>query len=542
MNRILKGLMFAGAAICANLQAADQLAPSVAPPGGLIAQEVPMFVSFGFDDNGFSGDPAAGNGVGGMKWAIELFKNRTNPPGVGNPGTFDGMPARVTFFLTCGYATNITVESPYYVKKIWREAYTDGHEIGNHTMTHATGGRTRSEAGWQQQINDCQQFLSAPFDANEQPGAINPNSGIGVPVNQIKGFRTPFLEFNDNTFKAMQQAGFTYDSSIEEGWQFGQNGGQHNWPYTLDFGSPGNEVKVGWGNSEPISTYPGFWEIPVYPFIVPDDASAAAYGINYSLRDKAAAAVSWFDVNTGKITGFDYNLMYFYPFNKQELLAVFKHTLDVRLAGNRAPMMIGAHTDYYNDSNSPDAAMRREVIAEFVDYAMSKPEVRFVRYDQLLDWMRTPVALDPNGPVYYQVSAEVVAHEVPGNQCTEPAWSASSVYVGGSRVSHSNAIWQAKWWTQGDEPGAASWGPWNHIEACNGTVIEYYGSVSPASAVAVEEGQTQIFSFVPDSGYEVDYVEVNGIIQPHPGSSNSFTLGPVNADANLKVRFKQTTP
>ncbi|MFC3031598.1 lytic polysaccharide monooxygenase [Pseudoalteromonas fenneropenaei] len=36
-----------------------------------------------------------------------------------------------------------------------------------------------------------------------------------------------------------------------------------------------------------------------------------------------------------------------------------------------------------------------------------------------------------------------------------PAWSASSTYVGGNRVSHNGADYQAKWWTQGEEPGKA---------------------------------------------------------------------------------------
>ncbi|WP_305038255.1 glycosyl hydrolase family 18 protein [Agromyces endophyticus] len=40
------------------------------------------------------------------------------------------------------------------------------------------------------------------------------------------------------------------------------------------------------------------------------------------------------------------------------------------------------------------------------------------------------------------------------------AWSATTAYVAGSVVSYGGATYKAKWWTQGDTPGAAQWGPW----------------------------------------------------------------------------------
>ena len=36
----------------------DERAPSQDPPGGLAPEQVPMFVTLGFDDNGYSGCPA----------------------------------------------------------------------------------------------------------------------------------------------------------------------------------------------------------------------------------------------------------------------------------------------------------------------------------------------------------------------------------------------------------------------------------------------------------------------------------------------------
>lgn len=41
-----------------------------------------------------------------------------------------------------------------------------------------------------------------------------------------------------------------------------------------------------------------------------------------------------------------------------------------------------------------------------------------------------------------------------------PAWSASATYTAGKCVSFNGQIYTAKWWTQGEQPGAAQWGPW----------------------------------------------------------------------------------
>ncbi|MEI1232885.1 glycosyl hydrolase family 18 protein [Enterococcus mundtii] len=43
------------------------------------------------------------------------------------------------------------------------------------------------------------------------------------------------------------------------------------------------------------------------------------------------------------------------------------------------------------------------------------------------------------------------------------AWDASTVYLLGDRVTHLGNTYQAKWWTQGDEPGTQQWGPWELI-------------------------------------------------------------------------------
>ncbi|TYP74038.1 carbohydrate-binding protein [Paenibacillus methanolicus] len=52
--------------------------------------------------------------------------------------------------------------------------------------------------------------------------------------------------------------------------------------------------------------------------------------------------------------------------------------------------------------------------------------------------------------------------------CTAPAWSASAAYSGGAQVTHQNKLWQAKWWTSGEEPGTTGqWGVWEDKGACD---------------------------------------------------------------------------
>ncbi|RQG99214.1 PKD domain-containing protein [Natrarchaeobius oligotrophus] len=46
-----------------------------------------------------------------------------------------------------------------------------------------------------------------------------------------------------------------------------------------------------------------------------------------------------------------------------------------------------------------------------------------------------------------------------------PEWDPDTVYTGGDRVIHEGYVWEANWWTRGDEPGeGGEWGPWDQIE------------------------------------------------------------------------------
>jgi peptidoglycan/xylan/chitin deacetylase (PgdA/CDA1 family) len=358
----------------------DNVAPSASPPAGLKPAQVPMLIAFGFDDNGHAD---------GFQWALDEFGKLMNP---------DGTPARATFYITSTYAGNGAVNDPALMKKVWRQAFMTGFEVGDHSVTHPMG-HSYSEEQWRTEIQGCIDTLTKPYDPMEMVWQNDMTKGVGMPREQIYGFRTPYLDYNANVFSVLKALGFHYDASIEEGYEKGQDGTNFLWPYTLDNGSPGNDAVVAWPESThaPAGKHPGLWELPLHVVIVPPDAEAAKYGVPAGLRGKLKMLKSYYNVDTGFITGLDWNMWYEYGLTKAEFVATMKYTLDLRLRGNRAPLMFGVHSDIYAtmNENAPhaSAADRRAAVDEFLRYALTKPDVRLVTMKQTLDWVRNPTAL-----------------------------------------------------------------------------------------------------------------------------------------------------
>jgi len=144
------------------------------------------------------------------------------------------------------------------------------------------------------------------------------------------------------------------------------------WPFTMD-----GPFLPGFSNKG-VMPVPGMWQFPVYTF-------------NRIMEQMAAT-----------VTGFDFNL---WTKNQSEagfaFADVLKQSLDQRLAGNRSPFAVGLHTDVYSQHNQDANATwsnfsfeaRRQALGDFIEYALTKPEVRLVTYRQLIGWMRRPTAL-----------------------------------------------------------------------------------------------------------------------------------------------------
>lgn len=530
----------------------DNRPSSQNPPGGLLVSEAPQFVSIGFDDNGYSGLAGSG-GDGGFAWSTDFFRGLRNPAGSGKASTFDGTPARVSYYFTTAYIDRTMSESPVYLKRAWRQAYVDGHEVGNHTVEHADGTNF-DLARWNSEMSTCRTWLTKPFDPNEATFSPDPTKGPGFKAEDLFGFRSPFLNYNAATFQAIRANGITYDNSIEEGWQPAHTGSNYTWPYTLNSGSPGNEYLASIGLKGAIGTHAGVWEMGTHPVIVPPDSKLAQYGLTSSLRAKVKSNIPGFDLSSGKLTALDYALWVQAKMTKAEFLATLKYTLDLRLAGNRAPFTFGAHTDEYSPKYTfaPNATprQRQEGIEEFIRYALSKAEVRVVPFHHIINWMRSPVALGGPGIVRHPITATVKPQVISGGSsaCTGiPAWDASTGYSGidkdgngqpdGPTLVHKNVKYSMKaWWTQNNAPDVHV-NLWTNEGACGtGSTTEYWGSISPAGTIQVDAGATQAFTFTPDATYVVDYYTVDG--QTYSAAAG-HTFTNVQAAHSIEVNFKK---
>jgi peptidoglycan/xylan/chitin deacetylase (PgdA/CDA1 family) len=386
------------------------------PPGGLKPKDIPQFVSITFDDNFGLADPRA---TGGINYIVDFYKNKKNPSGRGNPQNFDGTPIKASFYYTSIYLVDDSKKvlggKPGEDHKgrnraAWSAAFQYGHEAGDHTVNHFNGGvvqldpddccrdRNFSVAEWTAEIQSCRDTLTGP-------------DGIGAKPEEVIGFRTPFLGYNDNLFTALQNLKFAYDTTLPNCFDDAEDGTNCSWPYTLDKGSPDMDVVMRKFSAPHAATpitfpkvtnHPGLWELPPTTLIIPPDSVASRYGFTPGLRTKIAQKgtlpyPSIYEASTGKIAGLDYTLLMDAGLNGAEMSAVLKYNLDLHLAGNRSPLVFVGHSHLYafssgeDNPDTPTAAdrdARWKGLTEFINYALTKPEVRIVAAKDILAWVQ----------------------------------------------------------------------------------------------------------------------------------------------------------
>lgn len=83
----------------------------------------------------------------------------------------------------------------------------------------------------------------------------------------------------------------------------------------------------------------------------------------------------------------------------------------------------------------------------------------------------TAKATDNLGAVTTSAARTITVNSV-GGTCTTPAWTATAVYVGGNRASRNGNVYEAKWWTQGEDPllKSGQWDVWKLIGPCNAKI------------------------------------------------------------------------
>jgi len=355
----------------------DYVIPSSLPPKGIAIDKAPQFVVIGFDDNTKSE---------GIEWALDMFDGKKNA---------DGSDARVSFYMnTIGLYEEIEDNTSKLLDAVIA-LKNSGHEVANHTQNH------HRDLNYSNPQN-ITQLSEIEWYNRIKNGSDNLIDKVGILQSDIVGFRAPFLLYNQDMLEELLSQNFLYDCSIEEGYASEFDGTNFRWPYQLNEGSPGhNESWYGNpANSEFLEINPveGLWEVPNHVFMIPKDNECQGYGIEIGLWSRILENAPY--LSDFKITGFDYNLWSVIKLNKAEVLGILKYNLDLRLQGNRAPFMIGAHTQFYTESwsedNAPNATtiQMREAISEFVDYALSKPEVKISPAVDIVNWCSNPTPLN----------------------------------------------------------------------------------------------------------------------------------------------------
>lgn len=418
--------------VAAGLTMAANVAPSRVHPGNFSLEETPQFVCLGSDDNYYPG---------GLNWIVKLIESKTCPTeSLVVAATFDGAAATMSFYPNTDNSewydlVDTTANNQYggdSAKKIQaslKDALAHGSEIGSHTKHHETGASSPLSY-WYSEID------SSLIDLVK----------MGIPTSKVVGFRTPFLQYNDSTFKVLDSLkNFKYDCSIESGFDDTTDGTNFIWPYTLDNGAFGADSgfmpETDDGNVVTVGSHPGLWEAPVYCVIVPpelrhqiwlqtiDTINVQLYKHNPdgslatdkndnpidSILVKDSVFSVDFDTLDGKITGLDYN-MWSAPANSgvgmdsAQFVATMKYTLDTRLSTNRAPFCFGMHSNIFYDhdgfidesaqeygsmSSPPRATVTqmRNAMNAFIDYALSRKAVRLVSQSNLINWCANPVPL-----------------------------------------------------------------------------------------------------------------------------------------------------
>ncbi|EFN50750.1 hypothetical protein CHLNCDRAFT_59447 [Chlorella variabilis] len=228
------------------------------------------------------------------------------------------------------------VSIDYTDPNLVKQVFVRGHEIATHTVHHVANPNASEIVGAREWLNET----------------------AGIPKEKVVGFRAPYLIFNLEQRAILQKNGFQFDSSISE--QFpsdtSPSASELLWPYTMDYGLP-QDCSISTGTCGLTESHPGLWEFPMW-----------------NIQDKTGVTVASMDP-----LGDAYEL--------------YKDEFDKRYNGNRAPLGIYIHAAWI----IADPA-RAEMVNQFLEYAMTQPNVFLVTASQVLDWMKNPVPASQYSP------------------------------------------------------------------------------------------------------------------------------------------------
>ncbi|MCW8850721.1 MAG: polysaccharide deacetylase family protein [Melioribacteraceae bacterium] len=288
------------------------LEASASSPNALSVEETPQFIIVTFDDaiNSFT--------ESFVNKALSGLKNK------------NGDIVKRTYFVN---ELNTQVD-------IIRNLYLEGHEIANHTSTHQTDLETSVEE-WRNEIKTLNRFL------------VNQ---VGIPSDQIAGFRAPYLKTGENMFEVLKEMNFLYDSSIPElvlnPPLVSSALDSYVWPHTFDNGTQ----LACLANDCPDDPIPGLWEIPMLNWVGEDN-------FKYDVMDPAVIS-------------------------SEQFSDLLEFTFDKRYNGNRVPVGIYLHAGQMWDEE------RQNVLRSFIEDKLALPGVWTITMRGLIEWMRNPVPVD----------------------------------------------------------------------------------------------------------------------------------------------------
>lgn len=286
---------------------------SIAPPNGLTPETTPQFILITHDDaiNPFSN-----------KVVRSVIDTHTNPNGCNVPATW------YTLQQGSDCAT---------IKKL----YDENSEIALHTVNHnrLLPNYQGGEEALKEEMFGVRKWL---------------NEECGIPLEDLAGFRAPYLINNPQTRKALAEEKILYDSSMIQA--FSQGGlmstapGQRVFPFTMDRGIP---IDCNWNYPDgqcngTTESYAGLWEVPLW-----------------ELQNEAGEHLFSMDP-------------------EGDVFNIYKENFDMNYNNNRAPFGIFLHAPWFNDKNT-------RALNQFMDYAMSLPDVWAITTRQLVEWMKNPV-------------------------------------------------------------------------------------------------------------------------------------------------------
>lgn len=268
------------------------------PPGGISPKDAPQFVILSYDD-----------AINDTTFTIlkDMYKGLAHS---------NGCPVVATHFVQNRYTNYHQVQ----------QLYAQGDEIALHTFEHTA-------LASQHEIDSGRTVLS---------------TFSGVPLNDIKGFRAPFLNYTNELIQSVQNMGLMYDSSAPTIRQ------DSSWPYTLDYGFS-DDVDCNTTNTcGKITAHNGLWEIPLYSFFF-NDASKPPVSMDPE-------------------------------YDNGNLMTLLKDNFNFRYNGNRQPLAIAVHAVHCNE---PEAKVK--VFRDFIKWCIGQKDVYFVTYSQLIEYMKNPV-------------------------------------------------------------------------------------------------------------------------------------------------------